>query len=356
MIHLILAALIAPVATQPAPAPDQAAVLTQIDALPIDRMCSTRGAFQYAFGSTDLPPSLFPFPGMDKRGLPASAAPFTSVALDSTKWSNRFFRATYEASFPDKPSALAAIRRLAQLFRTRGWIAKEGSANPQGSIILPDPDLGDVHFYSEADGLDPDKRTGVIAALDHLGSVVTFSCASLPLLSAQVEEALGNLPVGTPKPQPPLAPRPESLDPTLCTTPEGQAQVDTNIGGTPDAMTRFIAEHANYHERIVTWKTDRLKKSGKVSDNRLIAIMMGGLGKGGAPANIMKSFDVVTQMLADSETYGKLRNSGDRPGACRAAVTMMGRLKTIEALTAPQWAGMEAAIDAEAKRAGVSLD
>ena len=90
-----LALLLAPPAF--AQIPEAVAVtpemLAQLDSLPVERMCSTRGAFQYDFGSTDLPPSLFTIPGMDKYGLPASAAPFKEGAFSGTAWSNRFFMA-----------------------------------------------------------------------------------------------------------------------------------------------------------------------------------------------------------------------------------------------------------------------
>ena len=72
----VAAVLFAPAAqAQERAQPLTPALLAQIDALPIDAMCSPQGALGHAFGSTDLPPSLFTMsmPGLDDTPLPASA-------------------------------------------------------------------------------------------------------------------------------------------------------------------------------------------------------------------------------------------------------------------------------------------
>ncbi|MEG3146080.1 hypothetical protein U1839_15600 [Sphingomonas sp. RT2P30] len=335
-----------------------AALLAKVDALPIERMCSKDGVYQYRFGSTDLPPSLISMPGFDQRPLPESARPFERVALSATKWSNRFYGADFEAHFANQTTALSVIDHLAKRFEALGWTARRRVAGSEMtaediSLLDPAPAEGDVHLYADAASMKADPPMGVRANFDRLGTAVTFSCDNVALLSIQIHEALGDLPPGTPKPLLPAMPRPVALNPALCATAAGQSQIDGIAGGTPDAATRFVASVMGYHERIVVWKSDRLTKSGKVSAARMADIAMSGLTAGG---NLMQGLTSAMKMLDDANRYSSKLAAGDKPGACRAIVTMMGRLATVEAATRPQWHSIEAALDAEAKRIGVSFN
>src|ERR1700741_1627442 len=145
----LLTAGAAPVQHDPLPSlTDEASA--KLGVLSLDRMCSPRGVYQYDFGSTDLPPSLFNIPGMDKKELPETALPFTTVALDSTKWSNRFYRATFEMPLR-KEDASRAIEQLAKHFRSLGWREVQGSDELEGTLIDPAPGPGEVNFYSAND-------------------------------------------------------------------------------------------------------------------------------------------------------------------------------------------------------------
>lgn len=329
-------------------------LFAQIDALPMDRMCSTKGVYQYAFGGTDAPVSLLP--SIDRMRLPPSAAPFKDVALGTTKWSSRFVGATYELETDSVATALAAIQRLARHFRARGWIAKEhvDDGADFGLVDLP-PGEGEVNFYSAEAAMSGEGRTDVRVGLTRLGTTVTFTCEDMAMAVLNMEEALGNLPVGTPRPVRVEMPRPEALDPAIYDTPAGKARIEA-IGGDPDALTRFILQRSRFAERLVTWKTDRLKKSGKVSSERMLRLTLGALQRGSPGGNPLAAFDDLMTMLEDAAEMGKLDEAGDAPGACRVAIRMLRKVERMEAVTAGQWAAVEAAIDAEAKRLGVSLD
>lgn len=360
MIRLMIAALLtqaaAPQDTAPQTAAPTDALFAAIDALPVDTMCSTRGAYQYEWAATNLPPSPFAMPGMNRIGLPPSAAPFQRVALDASKWSNRFYRADYEFPIASRPDALAIVQRIAGHFRKRGWIEKPGVAEPGGSMIDMEPGLGEVNFYSAASAMDGDKRSGVRVALSYTMGAVHFECTDMAGMIVHAGEAFGDLPDGIARPQPPVTPPPAALDPVACTTPAGLAAVDAIAGGEPDAMMRYVGERVRYHERIVTWKNDRLKKSGKVSAARLSAITMAGLVRGSADGNPMAAITPVLAMFDHAAEVGRLKQAGDAPGACRAAVKLLRGFGTIDAVTTKQWRAMEAAIDTEAARVGVSLD
>lgn len=354
ILALLAAALCAAPAAQ---AQDtRAALLAQIDALPMDDMCSARGVFQYGFGGTDAPPNPLSMMDMNKQPLPAAAAPFEQVALVSTKWSNRFAGATYELDVADEATALAVIERLARHFRARGWIAKENVDDADFSLIDSGPEPGGVNFYSEAAAMAGDDRKGIRVALHPSGEKVVFECEDMAMIVLNVREALGDLPEGTPKPVRPAALRPEALDPEACATPAGLAQYAAIAGGKPDAMTRYVMERANYNERITTWKSDRLKKSGKVSSDRLLRLALTGLEKGGGGGNLLAGFGQVLEMFADAGEVARLERAGNREGACRAAFKLMKNFETIDALMAKQWSAMEAVLDAEARRVGVSFD
>lgn len=340
-------------AQQTAPKPD---LMAAIDAMPLDRLCTTEQALGYRFGGSDFPPSVIQTPGFERHKLSEGAAPFENVSFTGSKWSSRFVGAIYTFDAGDKPTALAAIQRIAERFRQRGWIERKGGVEDDGPIIDFPPGPGEVNFYSRAEAMHGPGRQGVRASLGFLGSEVSFACEDMAMVETHAREVFGDLPAGTPRPVAPTTPRPAALDPALCVTAEGRASIDAiTRGGNQDALTRYIVERMNYMERIVTWKTDRLEKSGKVSKDRMLQLVTAGF-TGKAAGDPLAGMAVVMDMLKLAETAEDLREAGDLPGACRATLQMLGGMARIEKTTAAQWAGMEGAIDAEAKRVGVSLD
>ncbi len=121
-------------------------------------------------------------------------------------------------------------------------------------------------------------------------------------------------------------------------------------------MMRYVAARARYNEWIVNWKSDRLEKSGKVSSARMAQIALSGLQRGSPRGNPMAGLGAVMDMFAKAEDIAKLEEAGDRRGACRAKVALLANFKTIDATVSKQWESIEAALDAEAARVGVSFD
>lgn len=352
----IVAALIA--AAGPAVAHDQARpaltdeALARLEALPLDRMCSPRGVYQYDFGTTELAPSLFNIPGMDKKELPETALPFATVALDSTKWSNRFYRATFEMPLR-KEDAPRAIEQLAKHFRALGWREVQGSEEPGGTLINPTPGPGEFNFYSATEG----GGTGVRVALSHFLGSVNFECTDMALLRVHAGEAFGDLPPGTPRPNPPMTPPPAAMNPAICATPEGRAEVERIVGArTPGALMRYVGSRNNYGDRLVSWKADRLKKSGKVSDERMLSLMMSGFTAGSPKGNPLAGFDALAKMFDQIELAAKRSDAGDAVGECQAIVGMFKQLEEIGRVNGAQWSAMEKSLNAEAKRVGISWE
>jgi hypothetical protein len=332
------------------------ATLAQLNAIPIDTLCSTRGTNNIAFGSTDLPPSGFNIPGMDKRDAPESLRPFATMALDASKWSNHFYRATYEmpASKADAPQLIAAI---AQRFRGAGWIEKKGSGDDGGSLLDPTPAPGDVNFYSAAGAMSGNTRKGARVAIAYLPGQISVECTDMALLEQHAKEELGDLPPGTPRPQPPTLPPPATLDPAICTTPAGRADIAAVAGsGKPNALVRYAGARNNYGDRLTAWKMDRLKKSGKVSDDRMMALMVGSMRAGSPDGNPMAAFDRFMKVIDQAGEAAKRGEAGDVEGECRATVTLFKGLEEIDRINGGQWRAMDQALDAEAKRVGVSWD
>lgn len=331
-------------------------LMAAIDAMPLDRLCTNEQALGYRFGGTDFPPSVIQTPGFERHKLGAAAAPFEAASFTGSKWSARYVGAIYTFDAGDKQTALAAIQRIAERFRQRGWIERKGGVEEDGPLIDYPPGPGEVNFYSRAEAMHGLGRQGVRASLGFLGSEVSFACEDMAMVETHAREVFGDLPPGTPRPVAPTNPRPEALNPALCTTAEGRAGIDAiTRGSDQDALTRFIVERMNYMERIVVWKTDRLEKSGKVSKDRMLQLATSGFGAKGA-GDALAGLQAVMDMLKLAEKAEDLRAAGDLPGACRATVQAVGGMEKVEKATAAQWAGIESALDAEAKRLGISLD
>jgi hypothetical protein len=179
----------------------------------------------------------------------------------------------------------------------------------------------------------------------------------MALLRVHAGEALGDLPPGTPRPVPPVAPPPAALNPAICATPEGRAEIDKVFSRrTPGALLKYVGERNNYGDRLVAWKADRLKKSGKVSDQRMMTLMVSGMTGGSPNGNPLAAFDELTRMFDQIKLATERSKAGELVGECEAIVGMFKSLEEIGRVNGAQWKAMDKALDAEAKRVGVSWE
>lgn len=107
---------------------------------------------------------------------------------------------------------------------------------------------------------------------------------------------------------------------------------------------------------MVEWKADRLTGSGKVTKERLGELVLAGLKAGSPDGDMGASFEHLSGMFAVVEEVAKKEKQGDEPGACRALFKMFTMLERGVEIANRQWDAMEAALDAEATRVGVSFD
>ncbi len=332
-------ALIAGLSAQTVPAPS-------FNKLPVERMCSAQGALGHSFGETGVPGAGSGI-GADRTDLAPEFQPFTDVQLVETKWSHRFAGATYELYFEVPAAAKQAEAALIARLGAAGWTGYNGQKAARGLVLYSDESA------RNAEG-------GAIAIVSIGGKYLKFECTSMTLSPAILDEAVGKLPDDLAKPMPPVLALPAEIDPQSCTTESGRAAAEALLKGKPETFTRYVVAHADYRDRLTQWKLDRLRKTGKYSPEQLLVFAMAGLKAGqpdGDPAGgVRDSFAPFMAMMGDAEKLEPVLKSGDKEAICRGTLQMMRHLKDIDAVVLPQWLAMQAAIDAEAKRAGISLE
>ncbi len=330
-----------------------------LETLPIERMCGAEGAIGYKFGATDGPPKMMDMPGATDLRLDPAFAPFERAGINSTTWSNRIYAANYVARFADPAAALAAIRTIAERFERLGWSADRGTTDEAAadrttmSYIAPGP--GEVHLYWPAGAAGPDRTDGVRIELSRLGPEVTFSCKSLPVFADHVQEALGRLPDGIPKPTSPVLPLPKRPDAALCADPAQRAEL---LASRPEdsELMRYVVQRSKFRERLVTWKMDRLRKSGKLTDEKMMQLVMTSLDSPAAAKGAKAGIDLLGDMLGQLDAVAAAGRAKDEAASCRAIVKLIELTEKIGEAVDPQWTAMEAAVDKEAARLGISLE
>lgn len=331
-----------------------------LGALPIERMCSAEGALGYRFGATDSPPKLVDFPGTTPMRLSPAFAPFARAGIDATKWSNRTYAATFEAELADEEAALAAIERLARRFEQLGWTAERGVSDEdmaaRATMLYIPPGRGEVHLYWPGGATGPTRRDGVRIALTRLGRQLTFSCTALELFRDHVEEALGHLPDGTPKPLEPRLPIPERVDAATCADPVKRAALLARHPDDADPMMRYVTERAKYRERLVTWKLDRLTKSGKFTGDQMTKLVLSALAEPGANAGMEAGLALLSGIFQDLGEAARAGEAKDDVRVCAALLRMFDKVEQISAAVEPQWRALEGVADREAARIRLSFD
>jgi hypothetical protein len=328
-------------AVQPAPIPAREAV---------EQMCSAAGTAGHAFGSTGVPHSSrvenMLSPG---RRVAERFAPFEMVQLQATPWSDRFAAATYEVTTLDAARAAALTEALSQAFEAAGWRRR-----PELEQI------GDMPLYLVALSGDrmyelPGATPVLVGFGPGLGGF-TLACGRKDLMLANAEETFGQLPPGTPRPQPPVLPSVTGRSPADCDRPEVQRELLTIIDGRANNPIALLLSRANYAERLAQWKKWRLTSSGRVSDERMMDILFGGLESGSPGGDPMAAFSLLSPMLDALQRLADEAEAGRSADACRTSLVLVGIFERMEAASAAQWRGIDAAIEAEARRVGVSLD
>jgi hypothetical protein len=196
----------------------------------------------------------------------------------------------------------------------------------------------------------------VVASFGRLGKQVTMSCGHKGLLHANVREAFGELPAGTPRPQAPPLQLTKAASPADCDQPEVQREMLTIMDGRANEVMSQMLRRISHDERLIEWKRWKLASSGKVGKERMLEIMAAALAAGSPGGDALAGFALIPDLLATLEKLVGQAQAGDASAACRSSFDMVAIFRKMEGTSARQWAAMDAALEAEARKVGVSLD
>lgn len=185
-------------------------------------------------------------------------------------------------------------------------------------------------------------------------AMLAFALASVPASAGATDPQ--DAAVAAAKPVPPPVPKAPLPDPALCAQPGALEKLKDVMDESPGSMLHYSRAYSKYREAMVEWKVDRLTSSGKVTKKRLGELVLASLKAGSPDGDMGAGFEPVSDMLAMVEEGAKMEKQGDEPGACRALFKIFTMLERGLEIANRQWDAMEAALDTEAARVGVSFD
>jgi len=337
-----LLATSAPVAAQSAP--------PAITADLVARLCPVTGLPGLKLGAThkEQPPELL----RTLRRLPESFRPFTEAELDTTSWSGQVTAVTYRVASPDGDDNEAALASFDKAMAASGW---EPVELPR--TITPLSVLGGRTLEREVDG--PDGKRRLLVEFDASGALA-LRCGDPALLQQDQREREGTLEPGSPRP---LAP---AYDPALrlpeasaCQSPAlqrltvGTSELDEEASELVPFLAAAMQEsdRAQFGKRLAKWLEWKLLGSGKIDDNRLVA-----LRTGAAKSNVDGEMGLLMRFLAVGRELADARESGDALKSCDALRKLMVFEHDKSRQQAAYWSRVNTALEAEAKRLGIALD
>jgi hypothetical protein len=334
------------------PAAAQGAVAVPAAAA-IERMCSTTGAYQYAFGETGVP-------GGSKlersfsRGfaLPASAAPFERAKPWSTEWSDRLLAIEYIAPPLDEVALERFAGDLGAVLAGAGWRPKPDDYDPPLYMMI----AAGEWTWTRPGPASPEATELVLGLSQGLGEL-TLTCGRSDLMLTQAREAFGELPPGTPRPAVPEIPVPPIRAEDDCAKPDVAARVGElmTARGTGSFMVKMVAR-TTYRDRLTSWMVWKLEQSGKITPERLLDLGFSAIGSVSPDGNALAQFEMLGEMFDLLEPLARAEEAQDTEALCRSIVPLQGWFARVDALTSKQTEAMHAVLTAEASRLGVSLD
>ena len=342
MMHFLMAAA---AALQPA-AGAEATTLNPPTAQAIEAMCSDAGTLGYAFGAKGVPRSSKLEMMLGGHELDARFAPFTRAETHATPWSGRLAFATYTVRHAEGAPTRPMLDALSAAFEGRGW-RRNAELEDIGKVPMYLMPIAGERVYEL-------PESGLIAGFGSALGEFTLTCGHKGLIRENADEAFGKLPPGTPRPEAPPPPPPTAYRAEDCDRAEVQEEMLRLTEGAASAPLAEVLQRATYAERLSQWKIWRLRSSGRVSEDAMMKMLLGSLdGAGGDP---LAAFAMLEPLLETLATFGEQIEAKDRAGACRTSFKVNEVFRKIETTTAAQWKAMDAAVEREAKRVGVSLD
>lgn len=322
----------------------------------LDRMCSPQGAMQFAFGQHGVPGSSKIESMMERKfKLPAPLAPFTHAMPRSTEWSDQFMEMTYSVRIAKAEEARATglMDRLAKALEAQGWTRLD-IAEGQEPMYL----VGYSGQYAFSRPLpEPGERKRVVLSLGYDLGALTLACGRDDLLFAHAGEVFGKLPPGTPRPTVPDIALPAISTAADCNSPDLQQQTLALFAdGGADRFTGVMLARTGYRDRLTMWMLWRLDSSGKISTDRLLEVSMSALSKASPGGNPFAAMELIDEIFPIIDQMKKAEDSKDAAQMCRSLIPFHALMLKADAITLKQTQATQAALSAEAKRLGISLD
>ncbi len=354
---LFLAAL--SLASTPAQADASDDAIAQLKAIPLEKLCRADGALDLKFGATEHAISPLHKPGAINRDLGPEFGPFRDAALNATKYSGRFFSATFAVDLGDEFVENEAQSILADRFEAAGWVFAERSFGDDGPFHDFPPGEDDLLFYSAAGVEAPGSGEGVRLLLSKALGELTVDCEYIPLMKEQVREALGDMPAGTPRPRFVSSESAFGFPVEECDDPRRRDFIMGRMRRGDMFMMMPGADLVDYEGRLADWKIMKLVASGKVDRETLNDRIISTLTEADVEQAMRPGLDMLVTLAEDLEKS----KPGDEAAACRSIHKMLVKgaeaVKPADGATGdaitPQWRATHALLDKEAMRLGVSF-
>jgi hypothetical protein len=328
----------------------------QVAQVPLDQLCNAGGALGLSFGTTEHGVAAWHKPGSINRDLPAEFWPFKTASVEASKYSRRFASVNYIAEFGTKAEAMGAQKALVTRLAANGWLSSDAidSGRPSTEAQL-EANLaeGPILYKGPPGGME--NNEGTMLTVSHFDKEVSVDCMGLAESGRFMDEALGKMPEGTPKPVFTPAENMTQLDPADCDDPAKRIEFQKSLdrGSSLNAMPG--ADRVDYEERLADWKIMKLSSSGKIEREELVDKIIGLIANPESVENIENAMGVLSSLENVDPT--------DEAGMCRGLMKMFTQTSTViapkpgatgDAIT-PQWRETHELLDREAKRLGVAF-
>lgn len=332
-----------------APAAAQA-VRPTISADLVARACPVIGMPGLRLGATraEQPPELL----RSLRKLPDSYRPFTEAELEETSWSGKVAAITFRAASPDGDVNDALLDSFDETMMRAGW-----EPMVLGDTIMPLSVLGGRTLEREVDA--PQGKQRLLLEFDASGALA-LRCGDPALLEQSRREQDGTLEPGSPRPvPPPYDPALRLPEPAACQSPALQ-RLTAEKGQLDEAAPEIVpfvaatmqeSDRARHGKRLNTWLEWKLLGSGKLDDNRLVA-----LREAAAKTSVDGEMRLMMQFLAIGGELAAARESGDAAKSCEAMRKLMAFEHEKSRQQVAYWTRFNAALEAEARRLGIGVE
>ena len=328
------------------------------DAPVLDRMCSANGAMQYEWGQTGVPLSSKIMETLDMSfALPERMAPFEDARARSTPWSDRMAWMSYWVAVGDGDDVEAGyhafVDGLVPMIANEGWqpVSLDMDELPIGLMAY----YGDYVFERdiETDG-GPQRQ---MLSISYSMGEVSLTCGMADLTLAMVDEALGKLPDGTPRPEQADIPLPPRYGPQQCGDADFTVQIwDQSETSPATTYLSALLRRQDYYSRLVQWLGWKLEESGRFTPEEIVGLMMGPDGAGGYTDAMHGALNSFGDIIEISKAMADTREAGDRAGFCLAMMRMQDLLVKFDEIGPQGNSAAITALERAAKENGITLD